>query len=146
MTNIFHTLPLEELCARSLEKIIHAKKLATSTEVAGTAHNQHAIRLSMNALSEGKLLCQDAHEGLDPVISILAEELDRETQDIVPIFYGRNDPEEGAIGSVIHERILTSRGEQVAHCLRNLRVLREMLLVLGHRFAAERIVNQRFGA
>ncbi|MGJ8573367.1 MAG: hypothetical protein ACSHXI_22000 [Hoeflea sp.] len=145
MTNFFHTQPLEELCARSLEKIKHVTDAATSTEVVGTAHNQNAIRKSMNTLSEGKFLRHDAYEDLNRVISILAEELDRETRDFVPIFHGRNDPEEGAIGTVIHERVLTSRGEQVAQCLGNLHVLREMLLILGHRFAAERIVNRRFG-
>ncbi|MDG2453435.1 MAG: hypothetical protein P8M63_11465, partial [Paracoccaceae bacterium] len=73
------------------------------------------------------------------------KEIDQETQEIVPVFHRRNDPEEGAIGIVINERILTPRGEQVAQCLGNLHVLREMLLVLGHRFTAERIVNRRFG-
>ena len=145
MTNFFHTMPLEELCARSLEKIRHVTDVATSAEVAGASQNQHAIRRSMDSLSEDRLLRHDGCGALDHVVSILDEELDRETQEIVPVFHGRNDSEEGAIGAVVNERILTPRGEQVARCLDNLRVLREMLLVLGHRFAAERIVNRRFG-
>lgn len=146
MKNIFHRLPLEELCARTLEKIGHVTKAATSAEVAGTGHNQHAIRRSMNSLSEDGLLRQDGCKALDLVISILHSELDQETQEIVPVFHGRNDPEEGAIGTVVDERILTSRGEQIAQCLCSLRLLSEMVQVLQHRFTAERIVNRRFGA
>lgn len=146
MKNIFHTLPLEELCARSLEKIKHVSGAATSAEIAGTTCNQHAIRRSMNSLSEDRLLRHDTRGALDLVISILDGELDGETQDIVPVFHGRNDPEEGAIGTVVNERILTPRGEQIAQCLGNLRLLGEMLQVLQHRFIAERIVNRRFGA
>ncbi|UWS78029.1 hypothetical protein N1037_12090 [Phaeobacter sp. G2] len=145
MTNFFHTMPLEELCARTLEKIKHLTDLATSAEVAGTVHNQHAIRQLMNTLSEGKLLCRDAYEGLDQVILILDGKLDQETQEIVPVFHGRNDPEEGAIGTVVNERVLTSRGAQISQCLGNLRILRAMLLVLEHRLTAERIINRRFG-
>ncbi|SMX35262.1 hypothetical protein [Actibacterium lipolyticum] len=145
MKNFFHTMPLEELCARSLEKIRHVTDVATSAEVAGASQNQHAIRRSMDSLSEDRLLRHDGCEALDHVVSILVEELDRETQDIVPVFHGRNDPEEGAIGTVVHERILTPRGAHISGCLGNLRVLREMLLVLEHRLTAERIVNRRFG-
>ncbi|KKL16344.1 hypothetical protein LCGC14_2496540, partial [marine sediment metagenome] len=108
--------------------------------------NQHAIRRSMNSLSEDGLLRQDGCKALDLVISILHSELDQETQEIVPVFHGRNDPEEGAIGTVVDERILTSRGEQIAQCLCSLRLLSEMVQVLQHRFTAERIVNRRFGA
>jgi hypothetical protein len=145
MKNIFHTLPLEELCARTLEKIGHVTKAATSAEVTGTSHNQQAIRRAMNSLSEDRLLRHDGCVALNLVISILGGELDQETQEIVPVFHGRNDPEEGAIGSVVQERVLTPRGDQIARCLGDLRMLREMLLVLEHRLAAERIVNRRFG-
>lgn len=146
MTNILHTMPLEELCARSLEKIGQVTDAATSVEVAGTSDNQHAIRRAMNSLSEEKLLCQDGCAALDLVISLLNAELEQETQELVPVFHGRNDPEEGAIGTVINERMLTPRGDQIDLCLGNLRVLREMLRVLQHRLAAERIINRRFGA
>jgi hypothetical protein len=145
MKNIFYTLPLEELCARILEKIGHVAKAATSAEVAGTSHNQHAIRRAMKSLSEDRLLRHEVCEAIDLVISILDGELDQETQEIVPIFHGRNDPEEGAIGTVVDERVLTPRGDHISECLGNLRVLRVMLQVLEHRLAAERIVNRRFG-
>ncbi|MCZ7675385.1 MAG: hypothetical protein M5U35_05260 [Roseovarius sp.] len=140
-----HTMPLEELCARSLEKTSHVAKTATSAEIAGTSDNQHAIRRAMNSISEDRLLRQDGCAALDLVISLLNAELDQETQGIVPVFHGRNDPEEGAIGTIADERVLTPRGEQIAQCLGNLRVLREMLQVLEYRLAAERIVNRRFG-
>ncbi|WP_281967798.1 hypothetical protein [Roseovarius nanhaiticus] len=146
MNNVFHTLPLEELCARILEKIRHVRETATSAEVAGTAQNQHAIQRSMKSFSEDRLLLFNACEALDLVISLLDDELDQETQEIVPVFHGRNDPEEGAIGIVINERVLTRRGDQIEQCLGNLRILRNMLQVLEHRLAAERIVNKRFGA
>lgn len=145
MKNIFHTLPLEELCARTLEKIGHVTEAAISAEVAGTSDNQHAIRPSMNSLSEDRLLRQDGCAALDLVISILDGELDQETKEIVLVFHGRNDPEEGAIGTVVDERVLTPRGDHIAQCLGNLRVLREMLQVWEHRLVAERIVNRRFG-
>lgn len=145
MKNIFHRLPLEELCARTLEKIGHVTEAATSAEVAGTSQNQHAIRRAMNSLSEDRLLRQDGCAALDLVISILDGELDQETQEIVPVFHGRNDPEEGAIGTVVDERVLTPRGDHISECLGNLRVLREMLQVFEHRLIAERLVNRRFG-
>lgn len=145
MMNIFHRLPLEELCARSLEKASRVAETATSAEIAGTSDNQHAIRRAMQSLSEDRLLRHDVCAALDLVISILAGELDQETQEIVPVFHGRNDPEEGAIGTVVQERVLTPRGAHISQCLGNLRVLREMLQVLQHRLAAERIVNRRFG-
>lgn len=145
MKNILHTLPLEELCARTLEKIRHVSDAATSAEVARTSRNQHAIRQAMNNLSEERLLRQDGRGPLDLVISILDGELDQETQEIIPVFHGRNDPEGGAIGTVVDERVLTPRGERINQCLGNLRVLREMLQVLENRFTAERIVNRRFG-
>ncbi|MFG6560290.1 hypothetical protein [Sulfitobacter sp. 1A15299] len=145
MKNIFHTMPLEELCARSLEKIKNVSGAATSAEIAGTSERQNAIRRAMDSISEERLLCQNGSAELDLVMSILDCELDQETQEIVPVFHGRNDPEEGAIGTVVNERVLTPRGEQIAQCLGNLRILCEMLQVLQHRFAAERIVNRRFG-
>ncbi len=145
MKNIFYRLPLEELCARTLEKIEHVTEAATSAEVAGTSYNQNAIRRAMNSLSEDRLLRHDTRGALDLVISILDGELDRETQEIVPVFHGRNDPEEGAIGTVVDERVLTPRGDHISQCLGNLRVLREMLHVFLLRLAAERIVNRHFG-
>lgn len=145
MKNIFHTLPLEELCARTLEEIGYITEAATSAEVAGTSHNQQAIRRAMNSLSEDRLLRQDAREALDLVISILDAELDQETKEIVPVFHGRDDPEEGAIGTVVNERVLTLRGDHISQCLGNLRVLREMLHVFLLRLVAERIVNRHFG-
>ncbi|HEY9040058.1 MAG TPA: hypothetical protein VIN05_14075 [Roseovarius sp.] len=145
MNDIFHTLPLEELCARTLEKIGHVTEAVTSAEVAGTACNQHAIRRSMSNLSKDRLLRHDICEALDRVISILDDELDRETQEIVPRFYGRNDPEEGAIGTIVHERTLTQRGNQIGQSLEDLRVLRNMLKILEHRLAAEQLINRRFG-
>lgn len=99
----------------------------------------------MNRLSEDRLLRQDVCAALDLVISILDGEIDQETQKIVPVFHGRNDPEEGAIGTVVNERMLTPRGVHILQCLGNLRVLRQMLLVLEHRLTAERTVNRRFG-
>ncbi|RKF13519.1 hypothetical protein D6850_14620 [Roseovarius spongiae] len=145
MKKILHGLPLEELCARTLERISHVAETATSAEFAGTNDNPHAIRRAMNSLSEDRLLRHDGCEALDLVISILDGELEQETQEVVPVFHGRNDPEEGAIGTIVHERVLTPRGNQIAQCLGNLRVLREMLRVLEYRLAAERIVNRRFG-
>lgn len=146
MNNIFHTLPLEELCARTLQKIGHVSEAVTSAEVAGTAQNQHAIQRSMKSFSEDRLLRFNGCEALDLVISLLDDELAQETQEIVPVFHGRNDPEEGAVGTVVHQRILTPRGDQIAKCLGDLCVLGEMLQVLESRLAAERIVNKRFGA
>ena len=145
MKNIFYTLPLEELCARILEKIGNVAESATSAEVAGTSHNQHTIRRAMKSLSDDRLLQQEVCEENDLVISILDGELDQETQGFVPVFHGRNDPEEGAIGTVVDERVLTPRGDHIAQCLGDLRVLGVMLQVLEHRLAAERIVNRRFG-
>jgi len=138
-------MPIEELCARSLEKIGRAVEWATSSEIAGNTQNLLAIRRSMKTLSENTLRDYISCDGLDRVISILSEELDLETQAIVPSFDGYYDPEDGAVGTVTQERILTGRGEHVAQCLIDLRVLREMLLVLAYRFDAERIVNQHFG-
>lgn len=145
MKNILYTMPLEELCARTLEKIAHVTEVATSAEISGTSHNQHMIGRAFQSLSENRLLRENAFEALELVLSILDGELEQETRESVPVFHGRNDPEEGAIGTVVDERVLTPRGDQISQCLGDLRVLREMLLVLEHRLAAERIINRRFG-
>jgi hypothetical protein len=80
---------------------------------------------------------------LDPVIRLLEEQFDAEPIDIFQTFDGYNDPDEGAVGSVLTHRIMSDRGEEIAIWLRRLRALQKMLQVAESRISAERLINRR---
>ena len=143
MNNALYIMPIEELCARALQELKEVADDLPTGRIAPTASDQQMLLRSFALLSDGKAIVTDGYMQLDPVIRLLEEQFDAEPIDIFQTFDGRNDPEEGAVGSIITHRITSDRGYEIMDWLRRLRALRKMLQVAQARISAERLINRR---
>ncbi|SUZ30839.1 hypothetical protein ROE7235_00568 [Roseibaca ekhonensis] len=136
-------MPIEELCARAIQELREVADGLRTADIAANATDRRMMLRSFALLSDGKAIGTDGYLQLDPVIRMLEEQFDAEPIDIFQTFDGHNDPEEGAVGTVVTHRIMSDLGEEIAIWLRRLRALCKMLQVAESRISAERLINRR---
>ena len=140
MYNEWLTMPLEELCART---ILEGGRLARdfpATEIARDANEGAAVRRTLDRMNAETVAGEHNDGGLAALGSILNRELDAETLDRGSEFCGSDDPELGSIGTVHEVRVLSDRGKRIDRLDAKLRIYLNMRDICRARLQAERLV------
>ncbi len=127
MNESFYQMPLEELGARIIAETDTVLLKIQTAEIVGTSSNMAIITRSAAALCGGNCIAaSDGSQHWEVALSVLKRRLDEETLEIRQAFDGKNDEEEGAIGIIYDQRILTVIGQQVSHCIQKIEFLSKM--------------------
>ncbi|MFX0546772.1 hypothetical protein ACEWPL_014615 [Roseovarius sp. S1116L3] len=143
MDKIFYEISLEELCAKVILEKNRLLEEIQAPDVAGSSSDAAKIARSAALLNGEGLVADGGKRHLEIVDALLQRRLEEETLEMYPVFDGRNDEEEGAIGTVREERLLTVDGVKVDRCLRRMDMLCQMQRILCARVEAERVINRR---
>lgn len=144
MNKSFYQMPLEELGARIIAETDTLLLKIQTSEIVGTSSNMAVVARSAAALCGGNCIAaSDGSQHWEIALSVLKRCLDEETLETRQVFDGKNDEEEGAIGIIYNQRVLTVVGEQVSHCIQKIEVLSKMHCVFSARVEAERTINRK---
>ena len=140
MYNEWLTMPLEELCARTILEGGRFARDFPATEIARDAHECGAIRRTLDRMNADTVAGEHNDGGLAGLGAILDRERDAETLDQGTEFCGSHDPEMGSVGTVHEVRILSDRGKRIDRLASKLRVYLNMRDICRARLQAERLV------